>query len=514
MASGGLAPPDVQVAAGPGFVVEVVNLAERVWRTSGVKSAEVVGTEQLGDFFSSGDDNLTDPRIVYDALSGRWFASISDIETSSVLLAVSAGADPTAGWTVSSFAAPGCADQPRLGVADGIVVLAADVFTGCEARGGAALGSELWIVNKEQLLAGSVTPAVTTYGPNPAYSSFAPVQSLSPTATEYVVSVDRPSSRVVHLVTVDGIPPAEVRVKEVAAPSISRLTRPPFASQPPTSAGKPQPLIETNDDRVLDSAWDNGRLWLSANTTCIPPGDVLLRACGRVVELSTETRTVDWETDVSQAGAHVFYPAIRPDGVGNLVIVFAESGTRVLPEAVVVGRTPDGAFTQPVVIAQSAGVYLADRYGDYFGAARDPVNPGFVWVAGEAGTDVRGTRGWATAVASVVVTAAGVTPPAVLLAAPPAVRALRGATQTAGAVRLGYRALDDGFGIRLIITVRRKGSVVFSKTTATATLRAEQLYYVLWRPAKKAHGTFTFCVRTVSSAGTQSPQSCSALTLR
>jgi len=31
--AGGFEPPDVQVAAGPGFVVEMVNLAERTWRT-------------------------------------------------------------------------------------------------------------------------------------------------------------------------------------------------------------------------------------------------------------------------------------------------------------------------------------------------------------------------------------------------------------------------------------------------------------------------------------------------
>jgi hypothetical protein len=30
--AGGYAPPDVQVAAGPGFVVETVNVAAEIWR--------------------------------------------------------------------------------------------------------------------------------------------------------------------------------------------------------------------------------------------------------------------------------------------------------------------------------------------------------------------------------------------------------------------------------------------------------------------------------------------------
>ena len=119
--AGGFEPPDVTVAAGPGFVVEMVNLAESVWRTGG-GTPQLVQTRDLAVLFGSGSDRLTDPRILFDATSGRWFASISDVDSEDVLLAVSTGADPTGTWTVSSFDASGCADQPRLGIADDIVV--------------------------------------------------------------------------------------------------------------------------------------------------------------------------------------------------------------------------------------------------------------------------------------------------------------------------------------------------------------------------------------------------------
>ena len=99
---------------------------------------------------------------------------------------------------MSPFDASGCADQPRLGIADDIVVLTADLFDDCEARGARALGSEIWTVNKAQLLAGSTAPAFSVFGPTAEYSSVAPVQSLSSTATEYAVSVDDRVSRVVH----------------------------------------------------------------------------------------------------------------------------------------------------------------------------------------------------------------------------------------------------------------------------------------------------------------------------
>ena len=513
LTAGGFEPPDVQVAAGPGFVVEMVNLAERTWRT-GSGSAQVLQTRSLGAFFGSGPDQLTDPRILYDGLSGRWFSSVSDLDASSVLLAVSTGSDPTAGWTVSAYKASGCADQPRLGLTDGTIVLGADIFRNCTEHGAQPTGSELWIVNKQELLGGSTKPDFTTYGPDAAVSSFAPVQSLSSTSTGYAVSVNKPSSRVVHLFAINGIPPASVTVKEIATPAITRLLRPPFASQPATASGRPQPPIDANDERVLDSVWENGRLWFTNNTACVPAGDALLRACARVVELSTASGTVTSDDNLSQPDANLFYPTVRPDGSGNLVIVYGESGAALNPEVVAVGRAPDGTFTDPVVIAQSAGAYLGDRYGDYFGAARDPQDPGLVWVAGEAGTEIVGGRGWATVVASVSVTPAGAPPPPVLGIAPTGVRAVHVVARAGTSVRLVYRALNDGNGVRTVVLVRSPSRVVFTATTPKSTLRAGKLYAVPWRPAKKLRGTFSYCAHSISSTGAPSLPSCSTVTLR
>ncbi len=512
--SGGFEPPDVQVAAGGGYVVEMVNLAARTWRTSGGPAVEVQ-SQDLAAFFGSGSDRLTDPRIIYDAVSGRWFASISDVDGKNILVAVSTSGDPTASWTITSYPAPGCADQPRLGLSDGAVVLAADIFLDCVEGGSRTIGAALWVVNKQQLLAGSKQPDFTTYGPDPNFSSFAPVQSLSPTSTEYVVSVDAPRSIVVHLFAVDGIPPAAVTVKQIAMPSINRMSRPPFAAQPPAASGRAQQQLDTNDDRILESVWENDRLWFSGNTACVPPGDPLIRSCARIVELSTVSRTVTTDSDLSQRGAHLFYPALRPDGSGDLVVVYGESGLSVEPEIVAVGRTQDGTFTNPVVIAQSASAYLGDRYGDYFGAARDPVNPGLVWVAGEAGTDVAGGRGWATTVASVAITAHGASLPAVIDVVPPLMRAVHTIGRAGKAVRLVFRSLGDAAGVRSVVTVRSKGgAVVFKSTNAKASLHSGQLYFVLWRPGKKIRGTLPYCVYALSPSGAPSAQSCSTVTLR
>jgi hypothetical protein len=516
--SGGFEPPDVSIAAGPGFVIELVNLAARTWRTdpqgSGAVAPQQISTQPLGAFFSAGTDRITDPRVIYDASSGRWFASISDVDRSSVLVAVSRASDPTAGWSVYSYPVAGCADQPRLGVADGVVVVAADVFRSCDEGFSPALGDELGIVNKLQLVDGVASPAFTTYGPDRAYESLAPAQSMSSTSTEYVVGVDNPVSRVAHLLTVDGIPPAAVRVQQVAAVPISPLSQPPLAQQPTSGGGRRQPGIETNDDRVLDAVWENGKLWFSANSGCTPVGDTALRSCARVTEIATATRSVEWDTDFGDPGSHLFFPAIRPDAAGNLVIVYGQSGPALLPQLVVVGRAPDGALSAPVVIAQSAGLHQGGRYGDYFGAARDPTRPELVWVAGEHGVDIQGVLGWSTSLAAVQVFSAGVTPPAVSGSLPPRVKALAVTGRAGAAIRLSYIALGGGAPLRERVVVSAKSKLVFTATTKTGRMSNGQSYYVLWHPAKRLRGTFSWCVRAIAANGAQSPQSCSTVTLR
>src|SRR5207253_1087395 len=66
---------------------------------------------------------------------------------------------------------------------------------------------------------------------------------------------------------------------------------------------------------------------------------------------------------------------------------------------------PNTIGTPQVVRAGEAPETLACsgsvcRYGDYFGAARDPSDPGIVWVAGEYGT----SSGWATFIAAMAET--------------------------------------------------------------------------------------------------------------
>src|SRR5437773_2154347 len=94
-ASNGLSPPDVQIAVGPDHVVEAVNSALGIYTKLG---ASVTNTN-LSSLFSSGSDPVGDPRILYDAFSGRWFVSAGAFSRGQVLVAVSKTGDPAGNWS-------------------------------------------------------------------------------------------------------------------------------------------------------------------------------------------------------------------------------------------------------------------------------------------------------------------------------------------------------------------------------------------------------------------------------
>src|SRR3990170_8462688 len=67
-------PPDPQIAAGPQHIVELVNSLGRIFD----KTGGTVQTFALDDLFDvPAGFRFFDPKVIYDATSGRWFASLA-----------------------------------------------------------------------------------------------------------------------------------------------------------------------------------------------------------------------------------------------------------------------------------------------------------------------------------------------------------------------------------------------------------------------------------------------------
>lgn len=387
-------PPDVQVAVGPNHIVEMVNTLIAVYTKQGTP----LSTDELFTFFGvPSGDFISDPKIQYDAASGRWFASITDITSSSVRLAVSSTSDPTDPWHTSSVGGTGCLDQPILGAGTASVIVSVNVFSSCTSRNYVYLGAQYWVLNKSDLVAGRAA-ASASFGPFSTQGSVHPVQVLGTSSSHFLVTVDWPSgssANAIILYNVTGAPPSTVTVIPTRI-SIRTVSVPPAADQ----SGSRHSL-DTSDIRVSDAAWSDGKIWFGLDTGCTPSGDSQVRACVRLVEVDTASSKVLQDFDVAVAGKHLFYPALRTDGAGNLVAAFGFSSANDFPGVMVTGRlfgdTPN-TVQPPVLVKAGSGpedpssCSSTCRYGDYFGSALDPADPTLVWSAIQFGT----SSGWGT----------------------------------------------------------------------------------------------------------------------
>jgi hypothetical protein len=476
-----------------------------MWRTTG-SDASTPTTLPLATILGIfPDEPLSDPRVIYDAPSSRFFLSILDERTNAILLAVSLTSDPAGAWKAYSFPARGCPDQPRLGVDDAVVVLAGDVFASCN-EDSAILGGELWVLNKQNLLDAVVAPALRTIGPDPRDASLQPVRSLGSSTVEYVVSVNNPFSNAVYLLAVNGVPPAATTLSRLAALPIAPLQPPGDATQPPGGAA-----ITTNDDRILDAVWSGDRLWATANESCRPPGDPSVRACGRLLGIDTASRRLAGDAAIAQPGANIFFPALSLDANGDVVIVFGTSSPTSFPAVAAIARTADGTLTQPVTIAVPGFLHTGRRYGDYFGAATDPTDPRLVWVAGQI-PKLGVPHGWGTVIASLSVSSSGRTVQPDTTA--PRVSAVPSSGRVGTLVHLRYRASDDSGRAREHVTVLRGTRTVVKLSTRLASVAAGRTYFVAWRAPRSARGTLRFCMRATDAAGNNSPSSCAPLHVR
>jgi len=153
-------PADANGAVGPDHFVEFVNGRYSVFTKKEAARVKTMTDRQF--WINAGIDlspalDITDPRIVFDRSSGRWFAVSVDVDESSqsgnqFLLAISTTSNPAENWNAVAFRPmPGTgnfADFPTLGMDSSGIYLAADVFDPDDNN----IGSTLVAIPKAPLL--------------------------------------------------------------------------------------------------------------------------------------------------------------------------------------------------------------------------------------------------------------------------------------------------------------------------------------------------------------------------
>jgi hypothetical protein len=356
--------------------------------------------------------SFSDPRILYDQLSGRWFLtglSFDALNDSNEYIAISTTSDASGSWkvyVVTSLTRV-LGDQPMVGVSADKAVISWNDFTGSPLS---FSGQETWVLQKSDLLAGVVAPHTVAIGPDNTRVRLVPALTLSSTNTEWLsydnadcAHVCNTGSPTIGVVAINGTPLANNVMITETDPAIAATTDPPAPRQPSGIA-----VTAQIDDRSLSVVWQNGRLWASGNDGCIPAGDSTRHSCMRLVQVSTSgTPAVVTDFDAASKGLDLYYPAVTLDSSGDLLIAYSMSSSSLFPSAAAVGSLAASPTSLGNVITIAAGQtsYLqgSNRWGDYSGAAQDPLNPADVWLTAEYQASAVDAGDWGTATARVTI---------------------------------------------------------------------------------------------------------------
>ena len=412
-------PPDTMGAAGPNHLMTILNTQVGIQNKSGGQFSIV----SLDTFWTSGtglSGDPFDPVLLYDALSGRWIAAAdadSFSPNSSIFFAISDTDDPTLGWTYYEIDADptnvSWADFPGFGVNSTWVAITNNMFT---VAGGSFTGVKMWVIDKSTALAGGAL-TVTTFNQGFDFAgnldgfTMRPAQTFDAAEPDlFIVDNSGFSSGgipLLRLSRISGTGPAPVWN---ALPGIfggvnagsglySVVNDFSFGFPDASQAGSGV-RVQTNDYRVINAVYRNGRLWCTHTGGLPDPGAD--RSATFWYEWNPAAGAPLVQSGVISGGpdSHHFFPSLSVNSANDMVIGFSRSDPGRFVEAAYTGRLAGDAFgtTGPITVMKAGeDVYVKSfgsgqvRWGDYSATVVDPVDDLTFWSLQQyAETDVGG----------------------------------------------------------------------------------------------------------------------------
>ncbi len=459
-----LEPPDQGLAVGSGFVFEAINLVFAIYDTSGNRFAGPVSANAFFGLAPAIDrvtglygPSLSDPRAYYDQVLQRWFLTILELDVdpmsgdltgrTHVYIAVSTSnlpinfavfsIDTTDDGTLGTPAHPGCPclpDQPLMGADKNGFYISTNEFS---LFGNGFNGTQIYALSKNFLAEGGL-PTVVHFSALPLAEGVAysvqPAISLGfngepATGLEYFLSsldfngtLDNRVAvwAMTNTASLANLHPNVKLKKKVITSEV--YGQPPPAVQNPgpypygMSLGKKLELIDSNDDRMNQVVFEDGKLWSGVNTVVggigtNPDGSKNVARAG--IAYFVVTPSVDATGAVSATVASqgyvagpgsdsVIFPSIGVTPSGNAAMAFTLVGPT--PNTLFSGGFyPSMAFTKVNLSNGAGNIQLAaaglnpddgfsgypskgagpgvGRWGDYSAAVAD--TDGSIWMAAE-----------------------------------------------------------------------------------------------------------------------------------
>jgi hypothetical protein len=438
-------PPDIQLAVSSKHAMETVNSEAAIYTKAGSLTKKF-GLEFLFNLpsrESSDSHSITDPVLLFDSTSNgtrpnshiegnndnrKWYASISDVTTHSIRIAISKTDDPMGVWRTYNFpfenSPNNCSDQPFIAVSDDKLLIGANTWSNnCDwshdnnnnnsISSPKFRGIQLVIADKRDLLAEQQLAHIKSMQsvPNTKYFSLRPTLSLSPTTAIFLATTDDFNHNQVQILTIDG-QISNLHINKAISGNIHNTSISPDGIQPITytyndngetqnkqngrqeaaftiKEKHPEYFVHTGDARVQSPIWYKGKLWLALNVGCFINGDTRSRSCIRIIEFDTNTSKVLQDFNIGHIGASLYYPALSIDKSGNNIgIIFGYSSSDTYPSLLVASglvknNTIFNSLKYFQFLKNGTANSLSTRYGDYFSAVMDPSEPNSIWVAGQ-----------------------------------------------------------------------------------------------------------------------------------
>jgi len=422
-------PPDTMGAVGPRHVMTMINSQVRIQNRAGV----IISTVSSSAFWAAaGLERPFDPHLVYDTLSNRWIATCDaapKLAASKVFFAISKTSDPTGVWKFYSFVADAAgvnwADYPGFGVNSKWIAITNNMFP---VAGGFGVGVKMWVIDKSTALAGGAL-TTTVFPTGFAGNGFTLKPAVTFDATE-------PNLYIVH----NGISSGGGATDYFQLSRLTGTAAAPRWSNVPDAAG-PFPgtgivdaiqrynstqvnaaqlgstrLISSNDPRVMNAVFRNGRLWFThtggfpnepavATRTDMFWYEVNPRLLNTTGKALIQSGTLFASKRVN---AGLLFPTVAVNKYNDAAFGFTVVDPTIYATAWVAGRKstdPAGASKSAFNLRTKAGLapYFKtfggsrNRWGDYSATMADPLNNGDFWTIQEyADRPAGGAARWGT----------------------------------------------------------------------------------------------------------------------
>ena len=381
-------PPDVHGAVGFDHLMTTLNTEVRIQDKLGT----IVSTVGLRSFFSTtGENDVFDPRIMFDQLSNRFFfmACVARRSaTSGFVIAASQTPDPTGAWNFYKVDADPADtlwfDYGNMGFSNDKICISGNMFNNTENKYGD--GGRMFTLNKSNMINGAALGTVTrTTGV--AYNT-CPVLTFSNIANCYAIAVQSSATAQLILYNISGSPgSAVVATSGTVDYGAGNGWFYGLGDTLPQSGTARR--INGGDDRIQSAVYRNGKIFwtnnfywpLAAPTYCgIQYGsfNANTRATGNFAGIWNAT------------GDEMFcFPNLAVNGDEDVAVAFSYFSKTTFPAAAVAYGTNSLVLNYNITHAgeqsYKSGIdgYGRLRWGDYMSASVDPTDDKGIWTISE-----------------------------------------------------------------------------------------------------------------------------------